>query len=147
MAAVGLHPFDDLESLLALQRSLDRFFQNPRGVDLGPSGPGVFPPINIFTNADGLVIRTEVPGVSADALQISVERDTVTISGERVPERKTGGAYHRRERRFGKFSRSVKIPADLAGDKAVAECRNGILTIRIPKREEAKPRQIKVQNS
>jgi len=147
MAVLGMRSFDPLESLFELQRNLDRFLQKPRGIDLGPSGPGVYPPINVFTDGNGIVIRAEVPGVPPNELGVSVQRGSLTISGERRPEAKTGGSYHRRERAFGKFSRTVQLPDELNFEAAQATCRNGILTVRLPTREETKPKQIKIQAS
>jgi HSP20 family protein len=129
--------------LLNLQRELDAFLRRPLGVDFGDFG--VFPPTNIFRDKDGIVVRSEVPGLAPDAINISVERNTLTISGERRPETPAKGSFHRRERQFGKFSRSLRLPVDLEGEKASAEFRDGVLTIRIPKREEAKPKQVLIK--
>jgi len=131
-----------MENLLNLQRDLDTFLRRPLGVDFGNFG--VFPPTNVFTDKDGLVVRSEVPGVAADAISVNVERNTLTIAGERKRD-DAKGSFHRRERRFGKFARSLRLPADLEGDKATAEVRNGVLTIHIPKRAESKPRQVQIK--
>lgn len=136
--------FDPLERLLDLQRELERFLHNPTGFDLGPSGGGVYPPINVFGDRDGIVVRAEVPGVAPEGLAVEIERRRLTISGERAHDPQTSGSYHRHERQFGKFSRTIQLPPDLDASKAVADCRNGVVTIRIPKAEAAKPRQIKV---
>jgi HSP20 family protein len=139
----GLSP---LESLLQLQGSLDHLLENPaRGLDLGPSARGVFPAVNIFTNDDGTcIVRAEVPGIAADDLDVNVEPRRLSISGERKrPEGE--GSYHRRERRFGQFSRTIQLPDDLDLSQVSAECRDGVLTVRIAKSEATKPRQIQVQ--
>jgi HSP20 family protein len=104
----------------------------------------VFPPINVFNDQDGLVVRAEVPGVAPDAISVNLERQTLTITGERQLENGSKGSFHRRERRFGKFARSIQLPMDLDTDKASAQCRDGVLTIRIPKRAEAKAKQVTV---
>lgn len=137
--------FDPVNALLELQRELDRFLSKPPGWDFGLSGGGVFPPVNMFTDREGVVVRAEVPGVNPDTLDIKIERNTLSVSGERKANGELKGSFHRRERRFGKFSRSLRLPPDLDGEKASAECRNGVLTIRIPKSEQAKPRHIKVR--
>jgi HSP20 family protein len=129
--------------LLNLQRELDAFLRRPLGVDFGTFG--VFPPTNVFSDKDGLVVRAEVPGVPADDIHVSVERNTLTITGERQRDPDTNGSFHRRERRFGKFSRSLRLPSDLEGENATAECREGVLTIRIPKRAEAKPKHVQIK--
>lgn len=134
---------EPVESLLNLQRELDAFLRRPLGVEF--DGFGVFPPTNVFRDKDGVVIRAEVPGIVPDRINVSVERNTLTITGERARDTEAKGSFHRRERRFGKFSRSLRLPPDLEGEKASAECRDGVLTVRIPKREEAKPKQVQIK--
>jgi HSP20 family protein len=147
MALLSFRDVDPIDSLLNLQRELDQFLRSPSWFDFGPPVAGVFPPINVFTDGDGLVVRAEVPGIKPENLNVTAERQTLTISGERErsgPEA-GNGSYHRRERRFGKFARSVQLPVELDTSQATAECRNGVLTVRIPKRAEAKPRQVQVK--
>jgi len=136
--------FDPVEGLLRLQDELDRFFGKPQ-FDLGLSGASVFPLVNVFTDADGLVVRAEVPGIKSDQLQVQVEPGRLTIAGEREQAAAKDASYHRRERRHGRFSRTVQLPRDLDPERAAADCRNGVLTVRIPKHAAAKPRQIEVR--
>jgi HSP20 family protein len=136
--------FDPVEGLLRLQDELDRFLGKPQ-FDLGLSGANVFPLVNVFTDGDGLVVRAEVPGIKPEQLQVQVEPGRLTITGERQQEAAQNGSYHRRERRHGRFSRTVQLPRDLDSEQAAAECRNGVLTVRIPKHAAAKPRQIEVR--
>ncbi len=147
MAFISFSQLDPVEGIATLQREIERFLRRPLGIDLGPSAYGVYPPINVFADKEGLVARAEVPGVAPASISVRVERRTLTISGERLPESRTDGSFHRRERRFGKFSRSLQLPEDLDTERASAECRNGLLTVRIPRRPEAQPRQIQVQAS
>lgn len=135
---------DPVQGILTLQRELERFLGKPYGFDLGPSAGGVFPSVNVFRSRDAVVVKAEVPGVDPSSLQVSVEGRTLTIAGERVAT-PPKASHHRRERRFGKFSRSLQLPEDVDGTKSTADCRNGVLTLTIPKREEAQPRQIRVQ--
>lgn len=137
--------FEPASGLLTLQRELERVFDSPLGFDLGPSGRGVYPPVNVFGNQDHYLVRMEVPGIEPDRIHIESQGRTMTISGERELTTPEGGSYHRRERDSGKFSRSLQLPADLDLSRAEASCKNGLLTVRIPKREEAKPRQIAVK--
>ena len=135
---------DPVQGILTLQRELERFLGKPYGSEMGTSAGGVFPPVNVFRSRDALVVKAEVPGVDPSTVQVSVEGRTLTIAGERADSAQKA-SFHRRERRFGKFSRSLQLPEDVDGTKSTAECRNGVLTLTIPKREEAQPRQIQVQ--
>jgi HSP20 family protein len=137
--------FDPVRGLLGLQAELERAFDNRFGFDLGTSGRGVFPPVNVFGDRDGFVLRLEVPGVAPEDLKIESEGRALRISGKRQLQYREGGAFHRRERAGGEFSRSLQLPGDLDLARAEATCRHGMLTIRIPKREEARPRQISIQ--
>jgi HSP20 family protein len=145
MALVSSGGFDPFENMLELQRELDRLLANPGlGLNLGPSARGVFPPVNIFSDEQGgFVFRAEVPGVLPEQLDVVLENRRLTISGERKPP-EGSGAHHRRERRFGRFSRTIQLPEELDPGKATAECRDGVLTVRIARREETKPRKIAV---
>lgn len=141
---MALMTFDSVEGLMRLQEELDRFFGKPP-YDLGLTGPNVFPPVNVFTDKEGLVVQAEVPGVQPDQLHVQVEPGRTTISGERTLPAGTEVSYHRRERRYGRFSRSIQLPPDSDAANARAELRNGLLTIHIPKQAAAKPRQIEVR--
>jgi HSP20 family protein len=135
---------DPVSGLLALQRELDRVFDKPFGIDLGPSGRGVFPPVNVFADRDGYVVKLEVPGIAPEDVNIEAEGRTLTVSGKRT-DGPQEGSFHRRERGYGQFSRSLQLPADLDATRAEATYVHGILTVRIPKKDEAKPRQISIK--
>jgi HSP20 family protein len=137
--------FDPVADLLSLQRELERVFDKPFGIDLGPSGRGVFPPVNVFADRDGYVIKLEIPGIAPENIAIEAEGRTLTVRGKRDVTPPTEGSFHRRERGAGQFSRSLQLPADLDLTRAEASCKHGILTVRVPKREESKPRQIAVK--
>ena len=137
--------FDPVAGLLSLQRELERVFDKPFGIDLGPSGRGVFPPVNVFADRDGYFVKMEVPGVAPENVAIEAHGRTLTVSGKREESPPADGSFHRRERGAGQFSRSLQLPADLDVARAEASCKHGILTVRIPKKEEAKPRQITIK--
>jgi len=141
---MALISFDPVEGLLRLQDDLDRFFGKPQ-FDFGLGGANVFPFVNVFTDEEGLVVRAEVPGIKPEQLEVQVEPGRLCITGERQQETATDASYHRRERRHGRFSRTVQLPRDLDAEQASADCRNGVLTVRIPKHAAAKPRQIEVR--
>lgn len=131
--------------LLRLQQELDSWLRNPAaGLFGGPSR--AYPQVNVFRDADGLVVRTELPGVAPADVQVTAERRRLTISGERKADADVENAgYHRRERAFGRFSRTLILPEDVDVNEAKAEYAHGVLTVRIPQQAAAKPRQITVQ--
>lgn len=136
---------DPVSGLLGLQRELDRVFGRSLGLGAGVSGHGVFPAVNIFGDQDAYVVRLEIPGVPPDQLTIETHGRTLSVAGKRDVTVPSGGSFHRRERGSGEFSRSLQLPDDLDTARAEASYQLGILTIRIPKKEEAKPRQIAVK--
>ena len=136
---------DPINALLNLQRELERVVDNPLGLDLGLSGRGVSPAVNVFSERDGYMVRMEVPGLSPEQINIESHGRTLTISGKRESGAPQGGSFHRRERSGGQFSRALQLPADLELSRAEASYKHGMLTVRIPKKEEAKPRQITIK--
>jgi HSP20 family protein len=146
MALIRFQDIDPVRHLLALQQELERFQRNP-DLSLGPSGYGAFPPVNLFEGREGMIAIAELPGVESEALKVAGQGRTLTISGERRRETQTDSVgYHRRERPFGEFSRSLQLPENLDLTQAKASLAAGVLTIRIPKAESAKPRQISVES-
>ncbi|HXZ86446.1 MAG TPA: Hsp20/alpha crystallin family protein [Myxococcota bacterium] len=138
---------DPVNALLRLQQELEHAFENPRGLDLGPSGRGVLPPVNVFRKDADVVIRIEVPGFAPEDLSVESRGQTLQVSGKRSQEQAAEGAYHRRERMAGEFSRSIQLPRDVDPSQAVASCKHGVLTVRVPARAETKPRQIAVSSA
>jgi HSP20 family protein len=104
------------------------------------------PPVDIYQGGnDELVLTAELPDVSPDDIELTINNDTLTIRGEkRLSTAVNEDQFHRIERRYGPFSRSFSLPRTVDATKIAAEHKNGVLTIRLPVREEAKPRQIKV---
>jgi HSP20 family protein len=147
MALIRFSPhFNPIDALLNLQQELDRTSESPtQGFDLGLSGRGVFPPTNVFADKDGYIVRMEVPGVVPEAINIESQGRTLTISGKRETLAPEGASFHRHERRGGEFSRSLQLAEELDLTKAEATCKHGMLAVRIPKKEEAKPRQIEIK--
>ena len=140
--------FQPFNALLRLQDALQRAFERPMGAWLaGPSGRGVFPALNVFNEKDNYVVRMELPGLAPENIVIDRQGRTLRIEGKRERPAVGEGSLHRRERWAGEFARSLQLPEDLDLDKTEASYRNGILTVRIPKSEEEKPRQIPVSNS
>jgi len=129
-----------------MRRDMDRLFGGlSRGVFREPSA-GVFPLVNVTEDSNNYIVRAELPGVKAEELEISVTGDGLSLSGERkIHKEKKGARYHRKEREAGIFSRILTLPGPIDGDKVEATCKDGILTVVLPKSEAAKPRQISVK--
>jgi HSP20 family protein len=103
------------------------------------------PAVDIFENEHELVVKADLPDVDPKALDIRVENNLVTIRGERKFEKKSSeGNYLRVERSYGAFARSFSLANTVNSEAIKADYQNGVLTLSIPKREEAKPKQIKV---
>jgi HSP20 family protein len=148
MAFLRFDAFDPVSGLLTLQGELDRALRSP-DFNLGLSGPGAYPPVNVFESDDSLLLIAEVPGLELTDLAISGAGRTLTISSVRRPIKMAGElrGYHRRERTPGEFTRSMQLPEHFDLGKAEAKYEKGMLLVRVPKREEAKPRQISVQGN
>ncbi|MFI5332105.1 MAG: Hsp20/alpha crystallin family protein [Desulfobaccales bacterium] len=139
----GLDPLRELEQL---QRRMDRLFQNSFGLERSPWQVGVYPLVNISEDRDHLYVRAELPGVKAESLEITVQDSSLILRGERkIPTEEKQVNFHRREREAGFFRRVVALPARIQADKVEATCKDGILTIKLAKPEEVKPRKIKVK--
>ena len=128
-----------------LQREMDRLFRATPGNRMSTGG---YPAMNIWSNEDSAMITTELPGINLDDIDISVVGDTLTLSGRRMPEELAEGArYHRQERGFGKFTRSIKLPYTVDGDRVEATYNRGVLSISLPRAESDKPRKIQVRSA
>jgi HSP20 family protein len=102
-------------------------------------------PLDIVENENEFVVKASLPGLKPEQVQITVHGDTLTIRGEtKAEEEKKGETWHLRERRYGAFQRSVSLATAIDSDKAAASFDHGVLTLTLPKAEQAKPRQIKV---
>jgi HSP20 family protein len=137
-------PLDQLRQ--EMDAVLNRF-----GTGTAPSSSwrGVFPAVNLYEAADAYVLMAELPGLENEDIQVSLERSTVTIEGERKIDyaNQEGVSLHRRERQVGSFRRAFELPALIDADKVEAVHQNGILMLRLPKSPEDQPRQISVQAS
>jgi HSP20 family protein len=106
------------------------------------------PPVDIYETGDSLVLKAELPGINPNDVEIRVEDNTLYLKGERKFEKEVKEEnLHRVERSYGTFTRSFALPNTIDSDKVKAEYENGILTLTMPKREEAKPRTIKISVS
>ncbi|MEW6409414.1 MAG: Hsp20/alpha crystallin family protein [Nitrospirota bacterium] len=100
----------------------------------------------MYDKKDEIVVKVELPGIEKDQVDITLSEDTLTIKGEAKKEEEVKDEdYYRCERCYGSFSRTINLPARVQGDKSKATFKNGILEICLPKAEEAKPKEIKVE--
>lgn len=138
--------WDPMEELTTLRNRMDRLFTR-MGEDVEQPIMGVnwMPTTDVYETKDALIVKTEVPGLTEKDIEVELENNILTISGERKFEEKTEEkGYSRFERKYGKFMRSFTLPTNVAADKIQANYANGILEVDIPKTEEAKPKKIKL---
>ena len=122
-----------------LQEELERMLSTVEG-----AFAGVYPPLNVFDAGEEVILKAELPGVDPSKLEVEVRDNTVTISGERTSDTPEKAAFHRRERLDGQFRRVARLPARLESGDAKAEYRNGVLSVRVPKAKEVRPRRVEV---
>lgn len=129
-----------------LRQDVDRLFESSLPRVYRPRSR-TFPAINVWTNeVEGVIVTAELPGVSADSIDISVTGDTLEISGTRQPmEEATKEKYHRQERSYGDFKRSVQLPYAVNTEAVQATAEKGVLRITLPRAEAEKPKQIAVR--
>lgn len=139
---------DPLAHYAQLQDRINRVFNDSYRTDDGLMTSGAWiPPVDIFQNSDKeVVLKAELPDMTREDIDITVDNGTLTIKGEK---RLSGDVkeeqFHRIERRYGTFSRSFSLPQAVDPGKVAAEYKNGVLTVKLPLREEARPRSIKVE--
>ena len=139
---------DPFREFAHLQDRINRVFADSYGNQEGLTASNAWvPPVDIFQNGEHeVVLKAELPDMTREQIDITVDNGTLTIKGEKkfsneVKEEQ----YHRVERRYGSFSRSFSLPTTVDANKVAAEYKNGVLTVHLPMREEAKPRQVKVE--
>jgi len=131
-----------------LRDEIDRLFESPMS-ELERSSrllSGWTPALDVYEDKDNFTVKAELPGLKKEDIEISLHEGSLSISGERKSETKFEHAeVYRAERFVGRFQRTVTLPAAVAVDKVKAQYKDGILTVTLPKTEEAKPKQIDVQ--
>ena len=133
-----------LNEMISLQRELDRIF-NDDVFRTTTFGRGTFPAINIFEKDDQLVVKAEVPGLKKEDIKLSLENDVLSLSGEMKQDGNEQACYHRKERTYGTFSRSFKLPYKVDPEKTSAKIDDGVLTLTLEKHEGHRPRMISIQ--
>lgn len=142
MALVRWDPLREMDSLQGdLNRMFDRFFE-------GRTGDSIrrwIPAMDLVETDDSLVLRADLPGVTEEDVAIEIQDGVLTISGERrADDEEKGEGFHRVERAFGRFSRSLALPQGTNPDRVDANFDNGVLEVRMPKPEERKPRRVQI---
>ena len=140
------NPFHHLSSL---REEIDRLFDQPVNAFTEPQQfalGGGWPTVDLYEDRDKLVVKVEVPGMKKEEIDISLHDGVLAITGERKAEENyENGETHRSERFVGRFQRALSLPVSVQADKSNANYQEGVLTITLPKAEEAKPKQIQVQ--
>ncbi len=151
MSIVKWSPMKELEEM---RKDMERFFGDifepfPRRRRwwLRPTEPGVVVPnIDMYDKKDEIVVKAELPGVEKDNVELTISKDSLTIKGETKKEQEIKEEdYYCSERSYGSFLRTIALPVGIDADKAKATFKNGVIEIRLPKIEEVKPKEIKVQ--
>jgi HSP20 family protein len=137
-------PFRDLNEVQQeMNRVFDSFFGRPATVS---TGERMWVPLcDMYETKDDVYVVFELPGVREKEVSVNITADLLTLKGERKWDKEINDeSYHRLERVYGKFERSVPLPVPVQADKATATYRDGVLEIKLPKAEEVKPKEIKI---
>lgn len=140
-AGFGVDPFAEIRRM---QAEMNRLFS---GFGVMPATQ-VFPPVNLWVGDDSVVMTAELPGLTADDIDMSVQDDVLTLRGERKP-RVDGEevSWHRRERVYGSFARAIQLPFRVDASKCQARFHNGVLEVELHRPEADRPRKIQVRTS
>ena len=148
MAIVRWEPFTNP---MTAHREFDRLFKDAFTPYMGESELSTrtwAPPVDIYETENDIVLKAELPGFDPKDVEVKVEDNTLYLKGERKFEKEVNNeSYHRVERSYGSFARSFSLPNSISTDKVKAEFKDGLLTLTLPKREEAKPRTVKIDVS
>lgn len=147
MAMVRWDPFQDL---IALQDRMNQLFDQTWARSRRERGGGVLeawsPAVDVYETPEGIVLKADLPGLNKDDIDIQVQDNSVTLKGERRLEKEVEQEnYLRVERSYGTFHRTFTLPTAIQSDKIRAVFKDGVLEVNIPKVEEAKPKQIKIE--
>ena len=137
---MSLSHFDPLVNLRVFEDAFTRMLTEPQA-----NRPWA-PSVDIYETENELVLKADLPDVDLKDIDVRVENQTLSISGERKFENAdTGKGYHRMERNYGHFTRSFAVPNSFDTEKIAADYKNGVLSVSLPKKEAARPRQVKVE--
>jgi HSP20 family protein len=141
--------WEPAREMMTLREAMDRLFDDAFTRPLGIAGIGnawSVPAVDMYQTDNEVVVKASLPGIKSDEVQINVTGEVLTLKGEvKQKDEVKEKAYHIREQRWGMFERSLVLPTEVIADKAKADFENGILTITLPKAEEAKPKSITIK--
>ncbi|MGA8352128.1 MAG: Hsp20/alpha crystallin family protein [Isosphaeraceae bacterium] len=143
---MAIQHWEPLREMVSLRDAMNSLLQESfvRPVGLMGNGAALLP-LDIAETEDEFIVKASLPGVRPEDVHITAHGDTLTIRGEmKAEEEKKGEHYHLRELRQGHFQRTVTLSTPISADKAQAQFENGVLTLKLPKAEEAKPKEIKI---
>jgi HSP20 family protein len=139
--------WDPFASLADIQAEMNRLFESSRRrFDLGTYDGGFVPPVDVIEEADTLWVRMDLPGCRKEDVTVTLQDNLLTIKGERRQEAAGKEAsYYRQERVYGPFTRAIELPMSVDAGHIDAHFRDGVLHVKLPKTEEARPKQIEVK--
>jgi HSP20 family protein len=141
--------FDPFGEMVTLRQAMDRLFEDSFVSPLSwrsVNGEALSPSLDVHQTPDEIVVTAALPGLRPEDVDITITGQTLSIRGEfKADDEISRDQYLYRERRYGTFHRQLQLPVRVQGDSAAADFENGVLTLRIPKSEEVKPRQIQVK--
>ncbi len=143
-----LEPWRPFRELTTFREEMDKLWNRFFGEwpSKEPSRGEWAPSLDVSETKDNIVVKAEVPGMDAKDIDISLTNDVLTVKGEKKQEKEEKEEnYHRIERSYGAFSRSIRLPREVQSDKIKANYKNGVLKITLPKSEEAKKKEIKIK--
>lgn len=143
MAIVRWKPMRDIS---VMQDEINRVFDNFWGGFEGQNGAMMAPPVDVTEKADNFIVSADLPGLKKGDIKLTLQNNVLTISGSKNRETESkDDRYHRVERSFGSFCRTVNFPTSVDASKINADFKDGVLIIELPKVEEAKPKEIAIQ--
>lgn len=147
MAERPLKRWDPFREFISLRDDMDRLFNTFFGRHLAEEAEGVWlPMLDIEEDNENFIVKAELPGLNKEEVKISVRGNLLTIAGERKHEEETKNkTYHRVERQYGKFSRTISLPSEVDVNKIKAIYKDGVLHITLPKPETFKSKDIEVE--
>lgn len=139
-------PFRDIQS--EMNRLFDRFLGRPLATASGTDRRTWMPAVDMYETSDNLVVNFELPGVPEKEISLSITGDVLTVKGEReFNHQLSADNYLQMERVYGKFERSIRLPMPVQADRVSATYHDGVLEVRLPKAEEGRPKEIKIDVS